>query len=128
MDQGHFVAESQEAGINLCFSQLQKDPRIPDFHHGNLIFSVKDLERGLPNAAAVFSSLMLKHVMTGQAFCGYVLLPGIFSFNLVTKNSVQHCYRFLNTSFTYMPIFLNNGLRGTRKILKPSGHIILPLR
>lgn len=69
MDQGHFVAESQEAGSNLSFSQIQKKPRIPGFHHGNLIFNVKHLERGLPNAAAVFSSVMLKHVMTGQACC-----------------------------------------------------------
>lgn len=88
-----FCAESQEVGSNLCFSQLQKDPQIPDFHHGNLMFSVKDLERGLPNAVAVFSSLMLKYVMTIQSkstvtviiYCRYALLPDTFSFNLVNK-------------------------------------------
>lgn len=88
-----FCAESQEVGSNLCFSQLQKDPQIPDFHHGNLMFSVKDLERGLPNAVAVFSSLMLKYLMTIQSkstvtviiYCRSVLLPDTFSFNLVNK-------------------------------------------
>lgn len=57
------------------------------------MFSVKDLERGLPNAVAVFSSLMLKYVMTVQSkstvtviiYCRYALLPDTFSFNLVNK-------------------------------------------
>ena len=92
-----FCAESQEVGSNLCFSQLQKDPQIPDFHHGNLMFSVKDLERGLPNAVAVFSSLMLKYVMTIQSkstvtviiYCRYALLPDTFSFNLVNKQKTK---------------------------------------